>query len=80
MRTLNTLYNIYYRAGYSDTNAIEILKIRPELMVEQPDPILYSRKNWYIVGYQPMALGNTTITCNARPNPVCRTHPGLSSF
>ncbi len=44
MITEDTSYGRDYRPESCNSNAIKILKIRPELMVEQPDPILYSRK------------------------------------
>ena len=44
MGTQNTWHKTDYRSESCDFNAIKIPKIRPELMVEQPDQMLYSRK------------------------------------
>ncbi len=44
------MYDVYYRPDYCDSNATKISKIRVELNVVHPDPILYPRKKYWIPG------------------------------
>lgn len=64
-------FNSYHRTSVPSGGPIKI----PYTQFFLPAPL-----HRVSVGYQPMALDNTTISCNARPNPVRRAHPGLSSF
>ncbi len=47
---IELLYGQYWRSYHSKSNRPKIIKIRPVLMILQPDLILYLMKSWYIPG------------------------------